>query len=225
MAISDKDIKLLWGRAAGHCSKPGCAIDLTREVEGVNDYVIGEMAHVIARSPEGPRGRSEGGDDSYSNLILLCPTHHREIDKAPDGRFSADTLREWKREHEERVRSVGLTERFKSFDELSATVRMLLEENRVIWDRLGPNSEIARRNPDSNAYRLWELRRADRIVPNNRRIINLIRGNSHLLKGAQLRAFAEFVNHADAYEENVYEQLDEYPQFPREFQQIFDERQ
>ena len=85
MAISERDVKLLWGRAGGCCSKPGCAIDLTKEVEGGDDYVIGEMAHMIARSPDGPRGRAGGGDDTYANLILLCPTHHREVDKAPEG--------------------------------------------------------------------------------------------------------------------------------------------
>jgi hypothetical protein len=125
------------------------------------------------------------------------------------------------REHEEKVRSVGSTERFKSFDELAAAVRMLLMENRVTWETLGPKSEVAQRNPDSNAHRLWELRRADRIVPNNRRIVNIIRANLHLLGRAQVEPFAAFLNHAEAYEENVYERLDEYPHFPQLFERAF----
>jgi hypothetical protein len=190
VAINNKDIKLLWGRAAGCCSKPGCGFDLTKDVEDGEDFVIGEMAHVIARKPGGPRGEPAGGDDTYANLILLCPNHHREIDKAPEGTFPADLIHEWKRQHEERVRAQGATERFKSFDDLAAAVRIPLKENHVAWETLGPKSEVAQRSPDSNANRLWELRRADRIVPNNRRIINLIRANQHLLTPTQAAVFA-----------------------------------
>lgn len=223
MAITDKNAKLLWGRAGGRCSKPGCATDLTKEVEVGDDYVIGEMAHVIARSPDGPRGRRQSGDDTYQNLILLCPNHHREIDKAPSGMFSADALHEWKRSHEEMIRSVGSSQSFDTFEDLAAAVRILLAENRVTWETLGPKSEVALRNPGSNAHRLWELRRADRIIPNNRRIINMIRTNVHLLKSAQAEPFAAFVNHAEAYEENVYERLDQYPLFPQQFAELFNE--
>ena len=221
MSISDRDIKLLWGRAGGRCSRPGCAIDLTKELERGIDYIIGEMAHVIARSAEGPRGKAGNGDDTYANLMLLCPNHHREIDKAPDGAFPIEVLHEWKRAHEEMVRSVGSTEHFASSDELVAVVRMLLAENRVTWETLGPKSEVAQRKPNSNAHHLWELRRADRIVPNNRRIINVIRANQRLLRPEQVEPFAAFVNHAEAYEENVYERVDDYPMFPQSFQEAF----
>lgn len=41
------------------------------------------MAHIVARSGEGPRGAdtlSVSELDAYDNLILLCPNHHREVD-------------------------------------------------------------------------------------------------------------------------------------------------
>jgi hypothetical protein len=41
MAILEADIKLLWGRAAGICSRPGCQEDLTRLVEGSKNYNVG----------------------------------------------------------------------------------------------------------------------------------------------------------------------------------------
>lgn len=101
MPISDPDIKLLWGRAAGICSNPQCQKDLTILLEHVGaGYIIGEMAHVIARQPGGPRGRVEGGSDSYQNLVLLCPSCHRMIDKAPEGEFPEDLLFQWKAGHE-----------------------------------------------------------------------------------------------------------------------------
>jgi hypothetical protein len=49
MPISDNDVKLLWGRAAGICSNPTCRADLTVLLDKSNNYNIGEMAHVIAK--------------------------------------------------------------------------------------------------------------------------------------------------------------------------------
>lgn len=65
---------------------------------------MGEMAHVIGRKPGGPRSDSSAGtDDSYDNLILLCPNHHTMIDKAYSD-FPAWKLRQWKTDWEEQVR-------------------------------------------------------------------------------------------------------------------------
>jgi hypothetical protein len=221
MAISTLDIKLLWGRAAGRCSKPGCNEDLTRCPEQGRDYIIGEMAHVIAQAKEGPRGDGVGGDDSYDNLVLLCPTHHREVDKAPEGEFPASVLREWKAQREDRVRRLGEEERFESFDELRCLTSLLLAENHVTWKELGPQSEVAQRSPASNAFDLWQLRRMDKILPNNRHIMNVVRANIGLLNKEQAIAFAEFANHAESYEAHVYDRKDHYPQFPAGFGDAF----
>lgn len=221
MAISEADIKLLWGRAAGMCSRPGCGVDLTSLPEGRNPYTVGEMAHVIARSAQGPRGDGKGSDNSYQNLILLCPTCHRHVDKAPDGEFEADELRRWKREHEGRIRALGAEHRFGNFDQLAMAVNSKLIENRVLWETFGPKSKIAEDDPGSNAFDIWELRRADRIVPNNRSIINMIRVNEGLLSEGQRRAFADFQAHTGAYEHHVDNPLDSYPLFPSSFEEAF----
>jgi hypothetical protein len=122
MSISEADIKLLWGRAAGMCSRPGCQENLTRLVADRNSYNVGEMAHVIAQSSRGPRGISAGGADSYDNLILLCPTCHREVDKAPAGLFAEDQIHAWKSDHEDRIRKIGLEQRFSTPDGLAAAL-------------------------------------------------------------------------------------------------------
>lgn len=221
MAISEADIKLLWGRAAGICSKPGCETDLTRIVEGKNNYNIGEMAHVIARSKEGPRGCDTAGSDTYDNLVLLCPSCHTDVDKAPDGLFPVELLHEWKRLHETRIREIGLERHFAEKADLNRAVRLLLAENYEVWRTLGPRSEVAGRSPASNSYRLWELRRVDKIIPNNRRIVNMVRANQKLLDEKQTVAFAEFANHAEAFEAHVYERCDSYPSFPKAFEEAF----
>jgi hypothetical protein len=221
MATSSLDIKRLWGRAAGRCSRSGCNEDLTRLGEQGEGYIVGEMAHIIAQAADGPRGNGLGGDDSYGNLILLCPTHHREVDKAPNGTFSAELLLQWKEIHEGNVRRWGEEECYETFDQLRVAVARLLKENYVTWKTLGPQSDLAKAKPSSNAFSLWEMRRVDKIVPNNRRIMNIVRANSGLLNMDQTGAFAEFANHAESYEDHVYERKDDYPLFPPAFSESF----
>jgi len=103
MAILDRDLKLLWGRAAGHCSAPDCKKDLTPLLARSGNVVLGEMAHVIGRKPGA--ARSDGTvDDSYGNLILLCADHHTLVDKAEKDHPVA-LLRKWKHDWEAKVKS------------------------------------------------------------------------------------------------------------------------
>jgi len=101
MAILDRDIKLLWGRAAGRCSH--CKVPVTENKHSVTDaFPFGENAHIIAERPGGPRGGEglpDGLRNSYFNLILLCPNCHTKIDKAPED-FPPERLRQIKSDHE-----------------------------------------------------------------------------------------------------------------------------
>lgn len=55
--ISSKDLKLLWGRAAGRCSI--CRIELSQEKQFATEiFPIGEHAHIVAEQEKGPRGES-----------------------------------------------------------------------------------------------------------------------------------------------------------------------
>ncbi len=60
--------------------------------------------HIVARRPGGPRSGniSSREIDAYRNLILLCPTHHKEVDDQPH-EYTIEALREIKRKHEEWV--------------------------------------------------------------------------------------------------------------------------
>lgn len=101
MAVTDKDIKLLWGRSGGRCSI--CRCKLSYEASASSDVVpLGEQAHIVARSPDGPRGASVLAlveRDSYHNLILLCPTDHTLIDSCPED-YPPERLHQLKEEHE-----------------------------------------------------------------------------------------------------------------------------
>lgn len=221
MTISDNDIKLLWGRAAGICSNPRCREDLTVLLEKSGNYNVGEMAHVIAKKEKGPRGVEGGGSDTYENLILLCPTCHRHIDKSPEGTHTVDQLHEWKWNHEKAIRSQNCEFVFGNIEDLEKIVSGLLVENNLIWKQVGPQSLIAQNDPGSNSFKIWNLRKLGTIIPNNNRIINMIEKNIKLLNQDQYKSFLLFKNHAVAFEANQYGRLDDYPTFPAEFREAF----
>lgn len=221
MSISDADYKVLWGRAAGHCSNATCRKDLTVLLKSGEAYNLGEMAHIIARSPAGPRGSEAAGTDAYENLILLCPTCHRTVDKAPAGTFTEEILRSWKASHERAIRERGLEKRFESTKDLKDAISKLLSENYLVWREFGPNSAAATTDPGSNLYLFWNMRKLDTIVPNNWQIINLIEANRGLVSGAEYELFLGFKNHARAFEAHQHARLDDYPRFPRAFEEAF----
>lgn len=108
MSISTLSRKLLWGNAANHCSWPTCRQPLSQELEKTIGAIhVGEEAHIVAREEDGPRGESPltpTQRDDYSNLVLLCPTHHTLIDKAPQ-EYTVEFLLKTKAEHEAWVRA------------------------------------------------------------------------------------------------------------------------
>jgi hypothetical protein len=102
----DRDIKLLFAKSGGMCAFPDCkAMPIVRET----DDIIGHIAHIVGHSQIGPRPdptRPEEDRNSYKNLILLCPTHHAEVD-SPAGveRWSSEALVSLKQVHEQWVAS------------------------------------------------------------------------------------------------------------------------
>jgi hypothetical protein len=119
MTITAKTRKMLWGRAGGRCSFDGCQIELIKLSEaGKEDSVLGEEAHIIAQSKDGPRGEipiESPRINLYENLILLCPTHHTLIDAQPE-KYNVDGLHEMKKNHEfwvdSNLRSANRAEEF-----------------------------------------------------------------------------------------------------------------
>ncbi|MCA0046667.1 HNH endonuclease [Mesorhizobium sp. B283B1A] len=220
MPIALPDTKILWGRAGGKCSNPKCRADLTKVVDGVPTFHIGEMAHVIAHSADGPRGQAEGGLDTYENLVLLCPNCHTAVDKAPAA-YSEDLLRGWKNGREEEVEQAGRNVRFENFDELRNYIGLLLAENHGIFSEVGPNSPIANEDPGSDAVEIWTARILDTILPNNIKILNSIGGNISLLSKEDVIAFLAFKKHALAYEQQQFGRTEFYPKFPSIFSERF----
>jgi len=105
MAISERTRKTLWTMAAARCSI--CRIPLATEGTDSDDpSVFGEEAHIVARSPGGPRAGEIAQPDSYDNLILLCSKDHKRIDDQAEW-YTVERLRAIKLGHESWVRTLG----------------------------------------------------------------------------------------------------------------------
>lgn len=95
------DCNRLWALSGSVCARPGCDAPLvTGSPSGW--VTVGQIAHIHAHSPDGPRydpALPPALTDSFSNTMLLCQPHHREVDQFPED-FPADLLRRWKADHE-----------------------------------------------------------------------------------------------------------------------------
>lgn len=102
-----RDLKILWGRAAGCCAFPNCRELCIVEAKIYDrEAIIGKIAHIYAYSDIGPRANpalDAKQRDCYENWILLCSNHHDLVDAQPNSYTSSD-LKQWKEEHENWVR-------------------------------------------------------------------------------------------------------------------------
>lgn len=101
MGILQKDIKLLWGRSGNRCAI--CKTELTQDSKAItSSFTLGEQAHIIGEKKDAARGISNLSlkeRNSYHNLILLCPTHHTEIDNN-EADWTIEKIYQKKSEHE-----------------------------------------------------------------------------------------------------------------------------
>lgn len=105
MSIPQKDLKILWGKAAGRCSMPECRDKLVTEASKLipsKNILIGQNCHIVGEKEDGPRGKSiltPEERNRYPNLILLCVNHHTTIDQDPES-WPIEKLHQIKSDHE-----------------------------------------------------------------------------------------------------------------------------
>jgi HNH endonuclease len=213
MAITQKSIKLLWSGAAGRCSFEGCQIRLCgTEAGGAAPYTLGEMAHICGDQPGANRyspAQTQYERDDYANLLLLCPNHHTLIDKKEnEAVYAAQILLEMKAAHEARVLTVLDSGGLKNGKEVATRILILLEENRQCWLRYGPTSDIARRESHNEAvHAVWVSERLAIIVPNNRKISEILSTKRDIFGASNQRQIAAFLQHARSYERWVQDEI------------------
>ena len=114
MSVPLKQKIVLAFRSGGCCAK--CHTSLSLDDERGGAYQIGEAAHIegehdgSGRRDGIPAARynpqmTDSERNSYKNLIYLCPTCHRTIDKIPEGEnlYPVSALVKMKMMHEQKV--------------------------------------------------------------------------------------------------------------------------
>jgi hypothetical protein len=232
MAISYKSIKILWAAAAGRCTFADCRIPLTySEAREFAPYTLGEMAHICGDQPGANRHdptQTPQKRDDYTNLILLCPTHHALIDrKENEERFPVEWLLHAKADHEAFVRARLSAKNETGKVAMTREIAALLAYNHESWLQYGPRSELARKNPHSEAaHAVWLSERLSTIVPNNRRICELLGELRHSFIGECQAIIARFQLHVRSYERWVEDELPyaAVTQFPGAFEAMIREK-
>lgn len=194
----------LWALAAGRCQYRGCNAELIGDlIAGNEDGTFGFVAHVVADSPDGPRGdavRSQVLAKSLGNLMLLCATHHKLIDVEEVDEHPETALLEMKQEHEDRISIVADMDR----DRASHVVRFAadigsnesLVSTRAIFNAMPPDHHPASRQTIdlalvSSAFRDDEEDYWDFQAENLRRLFDArVRGRIETQEIRNLNVFA-----------------------------------
>ncbi|MCX4481556.1 hypothetical protein OOK44_34825 [Streptomyces cellulosae] len=108
MAVPVAQQRKLTQRSGNICAFPECGLLLTAQGTPQDPVVVlGEMAHIVAESPNGPRGDSPLTPEErnrYENLILLCNQHHQLIDsEGALAKYTVERLQAMKETHEQRI--------------------------------------------------------------------------------------------------------------------------
>ncbi len=102
-------IKLrIWVLAAGRCEFPGCNELLIRDRLTLTPGNFSNISHIISWTPSGPRGDAKLSSKlakDFSNLMLMCQPHGKQIDiKENLSIYTVDFLRQCKEAHEQRIK-------------------------------------------------------------------------------------------------------------------------
>jgi hypothetical protein len=104
--ISAPEKHILYMKSGGFCAFPECGKKLVEKPTAKDKAaILGEVAHIVADSRQGPRGKeplSTANRGKHPNLILLCRNHHKIIDSQLNT-YSVAVLRQMKYDHETKV--------------------------------------------------------------------------------------------------------------------------
>lgn len=170
--MTQRDIKLLWGRAGARCGI--CRLQLAHDkAHATGAFHVGEHAHIVAEESTGPRGASllsPEERDAYPNRILLCPTCHETIDFGNPEAYPIEKLYQIKANHELWVQSQlsVATDRQQADAQVYAGLVDAAAEglNFDHWDAWVSNA--------LSPYQFWSLKRPDGIEAYRVRIVRAV---------------------------------------------------
>ena len=117
-AIEENIKRKLYAESMGRCMNPCCEQELF-----ISSGDIAEKAHIIPHC--------DTADNSFDNLILLCPNCHTNFDK--NSAFDFNEVKTWKIKRQEQLLQI-FAKQFGTFKELEEVVKPILEENKTIYE-------------------------------------------------------------------------------------------
>lgn len=96
-------------------------------------------------------------------------------------------------------KSIPEDELFKTREEVKKALRPLFLENKNIFDNYGPMTE-ERFNPESELPEQWLRKIETFILPNNKKIVEIIENHRVLLLECELEVFEIYKQHVDDFE-------------------------
>ncbi len=199
--IKENIKRKLYAESMGRCMNPNCK----KELFSTNGD-ISEKAHIEVYFVS--------LDNSYENLILLCPNCHTEYDK--NHAFTKEEMLNWKKIRKEELEKF-FSKKFKTFEELEKEVVPLLLENKSIFE----NYYL------KNHRKLWD-KFEPKILANNKKLKMLFLANLNLFQRdasqykSNLKYIQEFIAHVDEFEQTRFDTEKEREMlFPEEINSIF----
>lgn len=168
----------IYAESMGRCMNPECQLELF-----INDGDIMEKAHIVPYC--------KTADNSYENLVVLCPSCHEKYDKL--SLFSAEEVKSWKQLRNEEVKRFFCT-KYKTFDELKEKVVPLLLENKTIYE----NYYL------TDNKKLWD-KFESKILINNKKLKLMFQRNQRLFQDyyegySNLEYIHKFIAHTNEFE-------------------------
>lgn len=198
LRLSQPAKNLLWSECGGYCQNPRCRTDLHAVAPGAT---VAELAHIIPASPRGPRSgedanatREDRADPS--NILVLCPTCHTMIDKTPAA-YPAEILRQWKTASQLARAAAFTVPRVLDRAAAREYVLKLLSDNASVFRLYGPREG----EHDDDRADQWRRHARERIVPNNRKLVNFLDTNADLLTPTEALYVSDFKIHASEFED------------------------
>lgn len=145
----------LYAESMGKCMNPECCEDLFK----INGDIM-ERAHIVPFK--------DTKDNSFENLIILCPNCHTNFDK--NAAFTDEEVNMWKQTRKDMFASV-FSIKYQTFDELRRAVVPLLLENKTIFENYYLQDKKV----------LWD-NFENKILVNNRKLKVIFENNLHLIQ-------------------------------------------
>ncbi len=176
--IPEHTKRRLYAESMGRCMNPSCQIKLF-----INESDIIEKAHIV------PYSKTE--DNSFENLVVLCPNCHTKYDKGDV--FTSSEILNWKSIRQAELNRF-FAKKYNSFEELEVAIKPLLKENKTIYENYYLKNENKK---------MWD-QFEPLILSNNEKIKTILKNNLKLLQDSNegysnLKEVEQLILHIDEF--------------------------